>query len=352
MSEAEDAVETTSFAIFGSIMSLLMIASVIGNVVCFRLTNRMVKNKPSLVLVLNLNVSDILVSLFTLTAFMTQHVSRQIGTEIDVVVHKIFWSAIIALGNMTILTLSGLAADCFVALRWPLHYKDISTLKAIRIYIAISWILSTIFGFGDFILAASNNSNSYNEAVRDTMVFSSAKYSTLSSKLTASMTMLFSNGMSFLCLCLLVIIYTYILAKIKKIKLNKTLSKQGGFRSEVHAVRTTLMVFTSFLLLFAPTLVVNIITVIQPGFLSKLSLIEASFIGYTADCLLLVHSMVDAIIYGVRVNKTIHRQRRSRLTLLDYIQRTRRGSSYTSSASSYSLSPSRQVNHDYKLPKT
>lgn len=331
-----------------------MIASTVSNIVCFRLTNRMVKNKPSLILVLNLSISDILVSLFTWTAFMIQHISSLADNKINDVVHKIFWSLILTMGNMTILTLSGLAADCFIALRWPLHYRDISTLKAVRIYIFVSWIVSIISGFGDFLLAIakSNSKTLYMEAIRDTMYFTSTKYSTLTAKVTASLTMLLSNSLSFFCLCLLVVIYSYVLVKINKVRRNKTLSKQGGFRSEVHAVRTTLMVFTSFLLLFVPTLVINIITVIQPNFLSKLSHIEASFIGYTADCLLLVHSMVDAIIYGKRVSKTINRQRKSRLTLEDYMRQTRGASSYSSSFSSHStLSPTRQVSVWYNGAK-
>lgn len=345
MIEKSDKTETISFATFGTIMSILTIGAVISNVICFRMTKRLLRNKPSLVLVLNLNISDVLVAVVSWTAFMTQHISNQYEHNLNVVVYKVFWSILVALGNCTILTLSGLALDCFAALRWPLHYKDMSTSRAVKIFIGITWSVSLIAGGGDFLLAASKTTGkkSYYDAIHDTMVLTSSEDS-VTEKVTASLTLLMSNILSFMCLVALVIVYGYVLTKIRKIKRNTSLSKQGGFKSEIHAVRTTLMVFASFLLLWIPTLTINVITVIQPDFLSGLNYLEASFIGYTADSLLMVHSMVDALIYGKRVKKTINRQRRSRLNLQDYLRTMKKVSSYSSSLSLSSLSPTRQVN--------
>ena len=333
--------ETISFATFGTIMSLLTVASLVGNIVCYRMTNRLRRNKPSLALVLNLNVSDTLVALVSWCSFMTQHIANHANSTISVIVHKAFWSLLVTLGNVTLLTLSGLAADCFIALRWPLHYRDITTIKAVRIYLAVSWIVSTLAGGSDFI-AAIFKSESFTDAVHDSMVFSKSNKS-VGEKLTASLTVLTSNILSLACLTALILLYGYILSKIHRIKKDNVLSKRGGFRSEVHAVRTTLMVFFSFLLLWLPTLVINIVSVLEPYFLSKLSLIEASFIGYSADTLLMVHSIVDAVIYGVRIKNTISRQRKSRLTLIDYTRSLRMGGSFSSSISSVSTSPKKKV---------
>ena len=307
-------VDIEIFAAFGTIMSVLMIGGLAGNIICFRMTRRMLKNKPSLALVLNLNMSDIIVACVSWVGFMFQHIAVYSGVKIHVVVHKIFWSVLVGLGNVTLFTLVGLAGDCFIALRWPLHYKGIATYKSINVYIAVIWACSVLTGSSDFLIALSRSSDkdySFTEVIRDTLVFAGSDQS-VEQILTSSITMLISNLLSFLCLVVMVFMYAYILIKIRHIHSNRTLSKQGGFKSEIHAFRTTLMIFTSFLLLWLPTLVVNILSIAHPNFLSKLTFLEVSVIGHTADTLLLVHSIVDALIYGVRVKKTIHRQRKSR----------------------------------------
>lgn len=314
MSENNHEASTTTFATFGTLMSLLAIGALVSNIVCFRMTRRLARNKPAMALVLNLNACDTMVALISWAAFMMQHIAEQAGYMIpySVIIHKVVWSILVGLGNVTILNLVGLAADCFVALRWPLHYKEIATKRTVNIFIAIVWISSIIVGSGDFLTAATRTTEelSFVDAIRDSYVLT--QHNT-KEKLAASISMLMSNSLSFISLITMMIMYGYILYKIRTIRSNTTLSKQGGsFRSEINAVRTTLMIFTSFLLLWLPTLIINILSVIKPDFLSKLNIVEASFVGYTADTLLMVHSIVDAAIYGRRVFKTIGRQRKSR----------------------------------------
>lgn len=307
-------VDGKSFAAFGTIMSLLAIGALVGNIICFKMTHRLLRSKPSLALVLNLNMSDIVVALVSWIGFMFQQTAAYIQLEVHILVHKLFWSILLALGNVTLLTLTGLAGDCFMALRWPLHYRDMATNRSINIYITVIWIFSILAGGGDFLAAVSaagSKDQSFADAVHESMVLTRTDL-TITDRLTASIAMLMSNSLSFLCLLTMLTMYGYILRKIRQIHSDRRLSKQGGFKSEIHAVRTTLMIFTSFLLLWLPTFIVNIVSVAKPDFLSKLSALEASFIGHSADSLLMVHSMVDAVIYGVRVNKTIRRHRKNR----------------------------------------
>lgn len=315
MSTSQSAADTNHFAVFGIIMSGLTIGALVGNIICFRMTKRLLKNKRSLALVLNLNISDIIVAMVSWTGFMFQNIAVYHGLDIHVVVHKVFWSILVTLGNVTLLTLTGLALDCFVALRWPLHYKEIVTYKCINVYIGTIWVCSVLAGASDFLVAATrtNGKESYffTDAIRDSIVYTDMGGS-LTKIVTASITMLISNALSFLCLVIMISTYAYILKTIRHIYSDRSLSKQGGFKSEIHAVRTTLMIFTSFLLLWLPTLVINVVSIAQPDYLSKLGVVEVSIIGYTADTLLMVHSIVDALIYGVRVKKTIQRQRKSR----------------------------------------
>ena len=311
---------TTTFAAFGTVMSILTIGALIGNIFCFHYTRRLYGTRPSMALVLNLNMCDVLVAVISWAAFIIQHVADRLDVGIHVIVHKVVWSVIVGLGNVTILNLVGLAADCFIALRWPLHYKEIATQRSVSMFILGVWTCSIISASGDFISAASKTTAelSFADAVHES--FTLTRGSTTTHKLTASITMLLSNTISFLSLLTMAFMYSYILHKIKLIRIsNSKLNQQAGrFKSEINAVRTTLFIFTSFLLLWLPTLVMNIISVSKPDFLSKLSHVQASIIGYTADTLLMLHSIVDSLIYGKRVFNTITRQRKSRRDNLEY----------------------------------
>lgn len=311
-----------TLASFGTIMSLLTLGALIGNIICFRMTWNLLKSKPSLALVLNLNMSDIIVALISWSAFMLQHLAAYAEIDIGVIVHKLIWSLLVGLGNVTLLTLTGLAGDCFIALRCPLQYKRMVTTRTINIYITLIWISSALFGGSDFIaaLVRMKKTNSYKDAIRDTIVFTGRD--SFLDILTASITMLLSNGLSFICLVTMVVMYGYILNKIKQIQSNKALTevKQVGLKRDIRAVRTTLMIFTSFLLLWLPTLIVNIVSMAIPNFLSRLSHTEAAILGYSADALLMVHSMVDAVIYGTRVRKTIQRHQQSRKSQKDFLR--------------------------------
>lgn len=314
-----DTLTVTIFAVFGTVMSLLAVCALVGNVICFRWTRRLSATKPSMALVLNLNMCDIIVAATSWAAFMMQHIADQLDYSIHVIVHKIIWSIIVGLGNVTILNLVGLAADCFIALRWPLHYKEIATQRSITMFIIVVWVSSVIAGAGDFIVAASRTTAdlSYADAVRETFILTRGN---TEEKLRSSITMLLSNSLSFVSLLTMTTMYSYILYKIRSIRRsNSKLNKQaGGLKNEINAVRTTLFIFTSFLLLWLPTLAMNIISVIRPDFLSTLTHLQASLIGYTADTLLMLHSIVDALIYGRRVFKNIGRQRKSRRDNLEF----------------------------------
>ncbi|XP_067932277.1 serine-rich adhesin for platelets-like [Watersipora subatra] len=344
--------EIIKSATFGTIMTALMIAALTGNILCFKLTRRLLWNKPSLALVLNLNMSDIIVACVSWVGFVFQHIAIYSGLDIHVIIHKVFWSILITLANVTLLTLVGLACDCFIALRWPLHYKSIATYKSVNIYIAVIWILSIVAGSSDFMVAAGKHQPEktfYGDIIRDSMVFTGTDRRGLE-VLIASLTMLISNTLSFICLMLMVGMYAYILLKIRRVRIDNTLSKQGGFKSEIAAVRTTAMIFTSFLLLWLPTLIMNILSMTEPNYLSGLSYLQASIIGYTADSLLMVHSIVDAFIYGVRIKKTLTRHRKSRESQAGFSRANtikRRNSDYDTTPPEYQEVTNETTTSDY-----
>lgn len=201
---------------------------------------------------------------------------------------------------ISLLNLVAMAIDHYIAIMKPLHRQNILSRKKGNIIIIILWLLALIGGFSNFLSGLgsydSNSKRTYCEYITRN------KYH--SEYLVFSIT--------FISLFMIVYIYVVICIEIKKLQVRTPGSKKSTMRNK-KAMITTLIIIGTFIVCYLPTMLFQIIMIIQVHIdVNKVKTLFSVLLKVNKYLyvLLLLNCLLDPIIYAVRLKEVQHGYRK------------------------------------------
>ena len=119
-----------------------------GVVIVTFLVARELRTRPSDLLILNLAVAD-LISLLT---FLPLHLYMIKEDNFEENLPYLFYESFNTIGSFSSgITIFSIAVDKFLAVAFPLRYKNLITRNIVFVFIAISWIVAVLLGIVNFL---------------------------------------------------------------------------------------------------------------------------------------------------------------------------------------------------------
>ena len=263
-------------------------------------------------LIINLSISDILISVSTLSLFLSEaHVSPLMKMEEG---HTCLYVILRALYMMShvilLLTLLGLAIDHYIAIIKPLTHPVLMSRRRVNLMILLFWVIAILSGFSDFFMPSELQS--YCEGGIYPM-FDNYCGKTFCTKYDPEYIVFILAVLIFITMTYL---YTKIYLRIHKYQnLGRTHYRQ--ILRKKRGLLTTLLILGTFMLCWLPYCLMDLTSIFILHISQNIDTILQFHrmyvrMDYYLYDLLLVNCVCDPVIYATRMREVQHGYRRLR----------------------------------------
>lgn len=207
----------------------------------------------------------------------------------------------------SVLHLLGLAINHYIGIANPLHYQSIVTRRVTLWTIALTWILPLAFNMIYFSLVKDEG---YQRPTCDSFIF-----------LLSRTYRIIIASMFFLPLVAMVIIYVHILVIIRHhrkgvLESTQTEQTRQQMKSNIKAVVTTLLILGTYVIGWMPAVIVFITICLDCMInFTEVNPLVLTVTNVTSNCLIIIKSLVDPIVYAARIHEVQDALRRMHFQL-------------------------------------